>query len=86
MRYAVLTLAFLFGILSVIACMGLGWRFVGWSIAGAFQNTLHIPGRSCRTYGTRDLERGNNYFHFLRRAPDPVLSVGSPGTELEFAL
>jgi len=44
MRYAVLTLVLLFGILSVIACVGLGVRFVGWSVAGAFQSTLHMPG------------------------------------------
>jgi hypothetical protein len=41
MRYAVLTLAVLFGILSVVALTGLGWRLLGWGIAGAFQSVLH---------------------------------------------
>jgi hypothetical protein len=41
MRYAVLTLAIVFATLSMIALVGLGWRLVGWSIAGAFQSVLH---------------------------------------------
>jgi len=41
MRYAVLTLAIVFATLSMIAFVGLGWRLVGWSIAGAFQSVLH---------------------------------------------
>jgi len=41
MRYAVLTFAVLFGILSVAALTGLGWRLLGWSMAGAFQSVLH---------------------------------------------
>jgi hypothetical protein len=43
MRYAVLTLAFLFGLLSCIAVAGLFWRLLGWSVAGAFQSVLHAP-------------------------------------------
>lgn len=41
MRYAVLTLAILFATLSVIALSGLGWRLLGWYVAGAFQSVLH---------------------------------------------
>jgi hypothetical protein len=41
MRYVVLTLAILFASLSAVAFVGLGWRLVGWSIAGAFQSVLH---------------------------------------------
>ena len=40
MRYGVLILAVLFGILSVMALTGLGWRFLGWNIAGAFHTVL----------------------------------------------
>jgi len=41
MRYTVLILAVLFGVLSFLALAGLGWRLLGWSIAGAFQTVLH---------------------------------------------
>jgi hypothetical protein len=44
MRHAVLTLAVLFGVLSVVALTGLGWGLLCWSIAGAFQTVLHYPG------------------------------------------
>jgi hypothetical protein len=43
MRYAVLTLALLFGMLSCVAVAGLSWRLLGWSVAGAFQSVLHTP-------------------------------------------
>jgi len=41
MRYALLTLAILFATLSLVALSGLGWRFLGWYVAGAFQGVLH---------------------------------------------
>lgn len=41
MRRTVLILAVLFGILSVVALAGLGWRVLGWSIAGAFHSLLN---------------------------------------------
>jgi hypothetical protein len=41
MRYAVLTLAILFATLSAVALSGLGWRILGWYVAGAFQDVLH---------------------------------------------
>jgi hypothetical protein len=76
MRYAVLTLAFLFGLLSCIAVAGLLWRLLGWSVAGAFQSVLYAPKRPFDPHGTRNLVSVVNRFDFLHRVV--VSAISSP--------